>query len=274
MVSHGWLWWLSCCEVVCQDTISSVFEPSVCCAVGDTNLKPQAMKHFASHNLLLEAAPTVFPESCSREHIRSSHKTVTQPLSLQLRSEIITINTPVPATWRPSWNPRQHPHPSTKAVQPFTSLPPGRWWVCHSGVHPHGTGIQASWTSNTSSVSTRLPNAAVVLWTAGSCCDTAGSRATTGEGQWHRWQGPISTTCFALQALSCSQSFTVVPTGNIQAVSQRCGREDPYWGMFFPVAFSDKWNQKPQPTILSSSHATSSKLNFSQVRKYLALPVL
>lgn len=186
------------------------------------------MKHFASHNLLLEAAPTVFPESCSREHIRSSHKTVTQPLSLPTEKWIYNHQHSCSCNLVPFLEPlaasssllKSSPALHFFASREMVGLP----LRCASSTarasrpvgHPTPPGV-----------STRLPNAAVVLWTAGSCCDTAGTRATTGEGQWHRWQGPISTTCFALQALNCIQSFTVVPTGNIQAASQRCGREDP-----------------------------------------------
>lgn len=171
--------------------ISSVFEASVYCAMGDTHLEPQAMKHYTSHNLLLEAAPTVSPDSSSREHICSSHKTVIQSLSLPTEKRINT-----------------HQHSCSCNLVPF--LEPLQHWV----LSPLGCPTQ-QWGSG-------LQGAAPMEleW---HCWDHSHYR----RRQWHRWQEPISTTSFALQALSSSQAFVAAPTGNIQAASHIRGREDP-----------------------------------------------
>lgn len=216
--------------------ISSVFEASVYCAMGDTHLEPQAMKHYTSHNLLLEAAPTVSPDSSSREHICSSHKTVTQSLSLPTEKQINT-----------------HQHSCSCNLVPF--LEP---------------------LAALSTVSTRLPNPAVGLWIAGSCSHGAG--VTLLGPQPLQKKAVAQVTRAHQHYLLCSASFKFQPGfcssthwKHPSSFSHTWQGGSIHWGMFFPLVSSDKGNQKPQPRTWSSSHPTSSKLNFGQVRKCSAL---
>lgn len=117
-----------------------MFESGVYCATCDTHLRPHAMKYFTAHNLLpLEAAPTVFPDSSSRERICSSHLTVTQPL--RLPTEKYLLHPSALLFLQPGAFPGALGLSRNKCiliplrrVQLVTSSPPGRWWVCHSTV--------------------------------------------------------------------------------------------------------------------------------------------
>lgn len=138
------------------------------CAMCDTYLKPQAMKHFTSHNLLLEAAP-VSPESSSREHLCSSHNTTTQSANWEVNLYPSTLlflqlgalpGTPgsTESILIPLW---KHPALHFLASREMMGLPP-RWASMPVG-HPTPTRVPS-----------RLPNPAVVPWTAGSCFCGAG----------------------------------------------------------------------------------------------------
>lgn len=201
----------------------------------DTYLKPQAMKYFTSHNLLLEAAPTVFPKSCSRQHICSSHKTVTQPLSLPTEKQIYTHQHYCSCNLVPFLEPLAAVSASSSL---YESSPAQHFLTARETVSlPLRCASSMAWASMPAGhqhphESTRLPYSALVLWTAGSCSSGAGVTLLGPEplqekGSGTRDNGPFSTTSFALQALSCSQPFTAVPTANIQAASHRCGRECP-----------------------------------------------
>lgn len=183
---------------------------TVQCVIHISSHKPWNILHpiTFSWKLLPQSSPSPVPDSTFAQAIRQWHNHSV----CQLRSKFIPINTTVPATWCPSWNPWQqwaHPHPSVKAVQ-----------------------------------------------------------------QWHTWQWPIQ------HYFLCSAGFKLQPAfysgahrKHPSSFSQMWQGVSIYQGMLLPVASSNKWNQKPQPRIWSSSHRTTSKLNFGQVKKCLALPV-
>lgn len=160
----------------------------------DTYLKPQAMKYFTSHNLLLEAAPTVFPKSCSRQHICSSHKTVTQPLSLPTEKQIYTHQhycscnlvpflEPLAAVSASSSlcesSPAQHFLTARETVSLPLRCASSMAWASMPAGHPTPTRLHQAALLSTGALNCRE----LFLW---SWSDTAGTRATTGEGQWHR----------------------------------------------------------------------------------------
>lgn len=107
------------------------------------------MKHFTSHNLLLEAAPTVFSRSSSREHICSSHETVTQPLSLPAEKGIHIHQHSCSCNLVPFLEPLAALSASSSLCESspaLHALPGGSaTQVCIQ----HGMGIHASWTPNT-----------------------------------------------------------------------------------------------------------------------------
>lgn len=210
--------------------ISSVSEPSVQCVIRISSHKPWNILHLIIFSWkLLQSPLSPLPESTFAQ-------ATTQPLSLPTEKWIYTHQHSCSCNLVPFLEPLAALRASSslcESIQPFISSPPGRWRVCHPGGHPAWMGIHASWTSNTHTCpqqaaqpsSGALNCRELFLWswscTAGTCY-----RSAT-EGQRHRWQWPISTTSFVLQALNCSQSFTAVPTGNIWAASHRCDREDP-----------------------------------------------
>lgn len=240
------------------------------------------MKYFTSHNLLLEAAPIVFPLSSSREHICSSHKTATQPLSLPTEKQIYTHQHSCSCNLVPFLEPLA----AVSASSPLCESSPALHFLapremvglplkCASSVawasmpvgHPTPTHLHQAALLSTGAMNCRE----LFLW---SWSDTAGTRATT------RRRAVAHVTMAHQHYLLCSAGFKFRPVfysgahrKHPSSFSQMWQGVSIYRGMFFPVASSNNWNQKPQPRIWSSSHPTSSKLNFGQVRKCLALPV-
>lgn len=159
----------------------------------DTYLKPQAMKYFTSHNLLLEAAPIVFPLSSSKEHICSSHKTATQPLSLPTEKQIYTHQHSCSCNLVPFLEPlaavsassplcESSPALHFLAPREMVGLPlrcaSSTAWASMPVGHPTPAHLHQAALLSTGALNCRE----LFLW---SWSDTAGTRATTGEGQWH-----------------------------------------------------------------------------------------
>lgn len=170
-------------------------------------LKPQAMKHFTSHNLLLEAAPTDLPDSSSREHICSCHKPVTQSLILPTEKPIYTHQHSCSCNLVPFLEPLAALSASSSLCESSPALHfltsremVGLPLMCASSMarasmpaaHPAPTRVP-----------TRLPDPAVMLWTARSCPHRAGVSLLGPEALQEKGSGPGDNSPSALPPLLC-----------------------------------------------------------------------